>query len=145
MDAQPSPPPGAPAIGPPSGLIEYTYWTYALYALSVVGALATARAVALQFAFGLPSLVALTMNYARRSQTRGIWLESHFRWQIRTFWFALLWIVVTPIVTAPLVLVGFGFLPGLLGLGLVGLWVIYRLVRGWLLLREGRPMPLAAL
>jgi uncharacterized membrane protein len=143
MDAQPSAPQGARAIGPPSGLIEYTHWIYALYALSVVGALATARAVALQFAFGLPSLVAIIMDYARRLEARGIWLETHFRWQIRTFWFALLWVVVTQIVTAPLVLVGVGFLPGLLGLGSVALWVIYRLVRGWLALREGRPMPLA--
>jgi uncharacterized membrane protein len=143
MDAQPSAQQPAPAISPQSSLIEYTHWIYALYALSVVSALLTTRSVALRFAFGLPSLIAIIMGYLRRAQVRGTWLETHFRWQIRTFWFALLWIVVTSIVAAPLLLIGIGFLLGLVGLGLVGLWVIYRVARGWLALREARPMPLA--
>jgi len=108
-------------------------------------ALFTTRAVALRFAFGLPSIIAVIMNYARRSETRGTWLESHFRWQIRTFWYAWLWIIVSLIIAMPLVLLaGLGFLVGLMGLGLVGLWVIYRIVRGWISLREGRAMPLPA-
>ena len=123
------------------GLVDYTHWIYALHSLSVLSALLTARAVALRFAFGLPSIVAVIMNYARRSETRGTWLESHFRWQIRTFWFSWLWIIVTSIIAMPLLLIGVGFILGLLGLGLVGLWVIYRIVRGWLALRDGRAMP----
>ena len=127
------------------GLVEYTHWIYGLHSLSVISALLTTHAVALRFAFGLPSIVAVIMNYARRSETRGTWLESHFRWQIRTFWFAWLWIFVTSIIAMPLLLIGVGFVLGLLGLGLVSLWVIYRIVRGWLALRDGRPMPLPAL
>ena len=123
------------------GLVEYTHWIYALHSLSVLSALLTTHAVALRFAFGLPSIVAVIMNYARRSETRGTWLESHFRWQIRTFWFAWLWIFVTSIIAMPLLLIGVGFVLGLLGLGLVSLWVIYRIVRGWLSLRDGRAMP----
>ena len=108
----------------------------------MLSALLTTRAVALRFAFGLPSIVAVIMNYARRSETHGTWLESHFRWQIRTFWYAWLWILVSLIIAMPLVLLaGLGFFVGLLGLGLVGLWVIYRIVRGWLSLRDGRSMP----
>ena len=125
------------------GLVDYTHWIYALHSLSVLSALLTTRAVALRFAFGLPSIVAVIMNYARRSETHGTWLESHFRWQIRTFWYAWLWILVSLIIAMPLVLLaGLGFFIGLLGLGLVGLWVIYRIVRGWLSLRDGSPMPL---
>jgi uncharacterized membrane protein len=125
------------------GLVEYTHWMYGLHSLSVFTALFTAHAVALRFAFGLPSIIAVVMNYARRSETHGTWLESHFRWQIRTFWYAWLWILVSLILAIPLILLaGLGFLIGLLGMGLVGLWVIYRLVRGWLSLRDGRAMPL---
>lgn len=141
MDAEPN-----TAVTPPPdsalrGLVDYTHWIYALHALSVLSALLTTRAVALRFAFGLPSIIAVVMNYARRSETRGTWLESHFRWQIRTFWFAWLWILVTSIIAMPLLLIGVGFVLGLLGLGLVGLWVIYRIVRGWVSLRDGRAMP----
>jgi uncharacterized membrane protein len=138
MDAEPS----VPAIAPASGLIEYTHWIYALHSLSVLSALLTTRAVAPRFVFGLPSLIAIVMNYARRAEARGSWLETHFHWQIRTFWYALLWIAVTSLIAAPLLLIGIGFLIGPLGYGVVGLWVIYRIVRGWLTLREHRAMPL---
>lgn len=146
MDAEPSAAvtPPAPTDTPLRGLIEYTHWIYALHSLSVLSALLTTHAVALRFAFGLPSIVAVIMNYARRSETHGTWLESHFRWQIRTFWFAWLWIFVTSIIAMPLLLIGVGFILGLLGLGLVGLWVIYRIVRGWLALRDGRALPMLA-
>src|ERR1700730_321963 len=114
------------AVSPPGstdsqlrGLVSYTHWIYALHSLSVLSALLTTHAVALRFAFGLPSIVAVIMNYARRSDTHGTWLESHFRWQIRTFWFAWLWIFVTSIIAMPLLLIGVGFVLGLLGLGLV--------------------------
>src|SRR6202166_132183 len=146
MDADPNiavNPPGA-ADSQLGGLVGYTHWIYALHSLSVLSALLTAHAVALHFAFGLPSIIAVIMNYARRSETRGTWLESHFRWQIRTFWYAWLWILVISIIAMPLLLIGVGFILGLLGLGLVGLWVIYRIVRGWLALHDCRAMPLLA-
>jgi len=158
MDAEPNAAAGAtggaptPAGGAPMptdshlrGLVEYTHWIYGLHSLSVISALLTTHAVALRFAFGLPSIVAVIMNYARRSETRGTWLESHFIWQIRTFWYAWLWILLSLIIAMPLVLLALlGFFVGLLGLALVGLWVIYRIVRGWLSLRDGRAMPVVA-
>jgi uncharacterized membrane protein len=124
------------------GLIEYTHWIYGLHAMSVLIGLLTARAVAVRFAFGLPSIIAVIMNYARRAEARGTWLDSHFRWQIRTFWFTWLWILVTSILAMPLLIVVVGFLIAMVGFALTGLWVIYRVARGWLALREGRPMPL---
>ncbi len=80
------------------------------------------------------------MNYARQSEARGTFLESHFSWQIRTFWFALLWVLIVVALSFPLMLVviGFATLPG--GLALVGIWVIYRILRGWLALRDRRPV-----
>lgn len=124
------------------GLVEYTHWIYGLHALSVLIGLSTAHNVAMRFAFGLPSIIAVIMNYARRSETRGTWLESHFRWQIRTFWYSWVWIFLISIVLIPLYIVLIGFVIAMAGYALVGLWIIYRVARGWLALREGRPMPL---
>jgi len=126
------------------GLINYTQWIYILQTLSVLIGLLTSRSVAVRFAFGLPSLVALVMNYARRAQARDTWLESHFRWQIRTFWFTWLWLLVLWIIAFPLLLIGIGFIIAMLGMALIGLWVIYRVARGWLALREARAVPRAA-
>jgi uncharacterized membrane protein len=133
--------PGAVAISPANGLIDYTHWIYALQALTVIAGLLTMPLVALRFMFGLPSIAAVIMAYLRRSEAHGTWLESHFRWQIRTFWYSWLWMLATSIVAVPLLIIGIGFLIGLLGLALVGLWVIYRVVRGWITLREARAVP----
>jgi uncharacterized membrane protein len=92
------------------------------------------------FICGLPSIVAVIMNYARRSDTRGTFLESHFRWQIRTFWFAVLWALVIGAVTFPLWLVLIGIPMTFVGFGILGIWIIYRVLRGWMALRDRRPM-----
>src|SRR3982074_2633823 len=84
----------------------------------------------------LPSIVAVVMNYARRSATHGTLLESHFRWQLRTFWFAVLWACVSGLV----MLTSVGILLGLLVLCALAIWIVYRLVRGWLALRDRKPM-----
>jgi uncharacterized membrane protein len=132
------------ALSVERGLIDYTQWIYILLALSVLIGLLTSRSVAVRFAFGLPSVVAVVMNYARRSEARGTWLESHFRWQIRTFWFTWLWLIVLWLVAFPLLLIGIGFIIAMLGMALIGVWVIYRVARGWLALRESRALPLPA-
>ena len=124
------------------GLINYAQWIYILQTLSVLIGLLTSRSVAVRFAFGLPSLVALVMNYARRAQARDTWLESHFRWQIRTFWFTWLWLLVVWIVAFPWLLIGIGFIVAMFGMALIGLWVIYRVARGWLALRDSHAVPL---
>jgi len=124
------------------GLVDYTNWIYGLHAISVVIALVSAHTVVGLFLFSPPSIVAVIMNYARRSETHGTWLESHFRWQIRTFWYAWLWIILTSLISIPMMLVLIGFVILFIGLGLTGLWIIYRVARGWLALRESRPMPL---
>jgi len=137
--------PDGPRANIAGSLIDYTQWIYGLHALSVALGLSTSGAVVLRFAFGLPSIIAVIMNYARRADVRGTWLESHFRWQIRTFWFTWLWIALILLVSAPLVLaLGLGVVTAMLGFALVGLWIIYRVVRGWLAVRDGRAMPLPA-
>jgi uncharacterized membrane protein len=122
------------------GLITYTHAIYALHALAVLIGITTAATVVGSFVCGIPSIVAVIMNYARRSATRGTFLESHFRWQIRTFWYALLWALVVWAVTLPLFLVLVGIPLFYAGFGALAIWIIYRVGRGWLALRDRVPM-----
>ena len=132
----PSPTLSADATHVDESLITYTNVIYALHALAVVIGITTAHTIVLSFLGGLPSIVAVIMNYARRSATRGTFLESHFRWQIRTFWYALLWAVVCWL----LILSILGIFIGLIGLVALAIWIIYRVARGWMSLRDRRPM-----
>ena len=125
---------------PDASLISYTHIIYALHSLSVLIGLTSAVTIVGSFIFGLPSIVAVIMNYARQADARGTFLESHFSWQIRTFWFALLWVLVILALSLPLMLIAIGFLTLPAGYVLLGLWVIYRIVRGWLALGERRPV-----
>jgi uncharacterized membrane protein len=77
--------------------------------------------------------VAVIINYVKKDDATGTWLESHIRWQIRTFWFGLLWGVIGGVLS--LVLIGFVVLFA------DAVWIIYRIVKGWLNLTENRPVP----
>lgn len=126
-------------------LASYTHVIYALHALSVLIGVTGAATVVGNFIFGLPSIIAVIMNYVRRADTAGTYLESHFSWQIRTFWYALLWMAVAALFSVPLILLlGLGILTFAAAAFAVGIWVIYRVARGWLALRDGRPMPVSA-
>jgi len=127
-----------PAAPPPS-LISYTHWMYALHAASALMGVFTGATVIGQFVFGIPSIIAVVMNYVKRDEARGTWLESHFSWQLRTFWFALLAFVAIGLFSLPLVLLlGLGIFTWMLGAFVVGIWIIYRVARGWLRLKDGR-------
>ncbi len=121
-------------------LVSYTHVIYALHAASVLVGVFTAAGVLTSFLFSIPSIVAVIMNYARQSEVRGTWLQSHFTWQIRTFWWAAGIGLISFIVSAPLMLILIGFVLWWVLVTLTGVWVFYRVVRGWLRLREGREM-----
>jgi uncharacterized membrane protein len=128
------------AVEPASSLVTLTQIVYGLHALSlVIGAFGAATVIG-AFLFGWPSIIAVVINYVKRSEVRGTWLESHFRWQIRTFWYALLWATIVVLVSLPLTLVLIGFATWVVGLFALGVWAIYRVVRGWLALNERRPI-----
>jgi len=122
-------------------MVTWTHVIYALHALSVLVGVTGAATIVGSFIFGVPSIVAVVMNYARRSEVRGTWLESHFSWQIRTFWIAFLASALVLLFSAPLMLVLVGFATAAIGLFLIGIWVLYRVLRGWLALREARTLP----
>ena len=141
----------------------YTQAMYALHALAGFIGVTSGASVIGAFVFGLPSIIAVFMNYARRDQVRGTWLESHFLWQIRTFWSAVAFgialfcialvlgavgfvsLLSTPL-TGPVGAVGAGagfggaWVAMTLGAILAGIWILYRVARGWLTLREGKAM-----
>ena len=123
---------------PRESLIRLTHVIYALHGFSLLTGIIGAATIVGAFLTGWPSIIAVILNYAKRSEVRGTWLESHFRWQIRTFWFGLLWVTLCALfIVATL---GIGLLIAWLPLSLVGLWFIYRIARGWLRLMEHRPM-----
>lgn len=126
---------------PDPSLVSYTHAMYALHALAAVIGIVGSATIIGQFVFGVPSIIAVIMNYARRSEARGTWLESHFSWQLATFWSAVVWGLAIIGVSLVLMLVLVGFLTLPVGIVLIGLWIIYRVLRGWLALKDGRPVP----
>jgi len=97
---------------------DITQVIYGLYAASLV--------------VGITSIVAIILNYVKKDDVVGTLYESHFRWQIRTFWFTVLWSVIGFVTI--FIVVGFVVLIA------AGIWFIYRIVIGWLRLSEGKPM-----
>ena len=119
-------------------LFTWTQVIYALHAFSLlIGIVGTATVIG-AFLTGWPSLIAVILNYIKRGDVRGTWLESHFRWQIRTFWYGLLWVALCGVFIV--MTLGIGILIVWLPLIIVAVWFIYRVARGWLALRERRPM-----
>ena len=118
--------------------ITWAQVVYALHTFSLVTGILGAATIVGAFLTGWPSIIAVILNYVKRSEVRGTWVESHFRWQIRTFWFGLLWVMLCLVFVVATF--GLGILIAWLPMGLVGLWFIYRIVRGWVALHERRPM-----
>ncbi|NJD26468.1 MAG: hypothetical protein FIB06_13820 [Betaproteobacteria bacterium] len=117
-------------------LVQLTHVIYALHAVAVVIGVTSSATVAGGFVFGLPSLVAVFLNWLKRGEVRGTWLDSHFAWQIRTFWFTLLWLVVYGL----LIITILGIPIAWILIVILGLWVGYRVIRGWVALGGARPV-----
>jgi uncharacterized membrane protein len=112
--------------------------TYALHAVGlVIGALGASTVIG-SFIFGWPSIIAVVINYVKRNDAKGTWLESHFQWQIRTFWYAFLASVLIGAAGAVLAIVLVGFAIWAIGFFMLGIWAIYRIAAGWMRLNDGR-------
>jgi len=92
---------------------------YALYALALFA--------------GVSAIVAIVLNYIKREEVQGTWLESHFKWQISTFWWSVVWCVVGGLT--------FIILIGWVVWGVAFVWFVYRIAKGWLNLNDNKPMP----
>jgi uncharacterized membrane protein len=122
----------------PAPLHNWTQLIYALHAFSLLTGIVGTATVVGAFLTGWPSIIAVILNYLKRSEVRGTWLDSHFQWQIRTFWYGLLWVGLC--VLFVFITFGIGIIVAWLPLAIVSLWFMYRVARGWLRLRSGRPM-----
>ncbi|HEY9396755.1 MAG TPA: hypothetical protein VIQ28_03930 [Burkholderiales bacterium] len=123
-------------IEPMSSVVTVAAIVYALHSFAIVVGIVGAATVLGSFLGSIPSIAAVILNYVKRGDARGTWAESHYRWQIRTFWYALLWAVIGTILVFTIVGAVIGF-PVLIALTL---WLIYRIARGWLRLGDHKPM-----
>ena len=136
--AIPPVPPVPPVARTADSLFNWTQLIYGLHAFSLLTGILGAATIVGAFLTGSPSIIAVILNYVKRDDVRGTWLESHFRWQLRTFWFGLLWVSLCLLFVV--MTLGIGLLIAWLPIFLVGLWFVYRIVRGWLALKDRRPM-----
>lgn len=118
-------------------LVTFTHVIYALHAASLLVGIVGAASIIGAFLFGVPSILAVILNYVRRSDVRGTWLESHFAWQIRTFWVAFGCAAFGGLFFVTFLLIPVAFVIWFA----LAIWIIYRVARGWLNLRDGRGMP----
>ena len=122
---------------PSDGMVTLTHVLYALHGFSALMGVLSPAFIVTAFLSGWPSIIAVIINYVKRGDARGTWLDSHFGWQIRTFWYTLLWVVVAGL----LILTVIGIPVAWVLLICAGLWVLYRIIRGWIALAERKPMP----
>ena len=126
------------AAAPSEGMVTLTHVLYILHGFSALMGVLSSAFIVTAFLTGWPSIIAVIINYVKRGDARGTWLDSHFGWQIRTFWYAVIWVVLAGLLILTVVGIPFAWVL----LVAVGFWVLYRIIRGWIALTEVRPMPL---
>jgi uncharacterized membrane protein len=134
----PAPNSGVAAGEPPisAGLLAY-----ALFGTAAVVGLVSSGFHLIAPLMGLIGIAGLIVAYVKRDDARGTWVESHFRWLIRTFWFSFLWGIVGGLVLIVLGIIQIGIPIALLIWAAASIWVIYRVIRGYLLFKDSRPIP----
>jgi uncharacterized membrane protein len=128
---------GAPVLQPNEGLVTLTHVMYGLHAFSAFTGLVSPAFIVTAFLTGWPSIIAVIINYVKRADVRGTWLDSHFGWQLTTFWLAFMWVLFGAIAFVTVIGIPVAFVIWVI----TGLWVLYRIVRGWLALNEKKAMP----
>ena len=122
---------------PREGLVTLAHVIYGLHAFSVLTGMLSPAMIVTAFLTGWPSIIGVILNYVKRSEVRGTWLDSHFSWQIRTFWFALLWLAIGGVLFITVVGIPFAVVLWFA----TGVWVLYRIIRGWLALSSAKVLP----
>ena len=122
---------------PREGLITLAHVMYGLHAFSAVTGMLSPAMIVTTFLTGWPSIIAVILNYVKRSEVRGTWLDTHYSWQIRTFWWALLWLAIGAVLFITLVGIPVAFILWFA----TGVWVLYRIIRGWLALSSEKVLP----
>jgi uncharacterized membrane protein len=126
------------SVVPENGLVRLTHIIYLLHGFSVLMGILGPALIITTFLTGWPSIIAVIINYAKRDDVRGTYLDSHFGWQIRTFWYTLLWVAIAALLFITVIGIVLAYI---VAVG-AGVWVLYRIVRGWIALNDGKPMPI---
>jgi uncharacterized membrane protein len=122
---------------PESAPLGVTHLIYALHAWSAIIGITSAAFIVTAFLAGWPSIIAVIINYVKRGDAAGTFLESHFSWQIRTFWLALMWAFIGLLAFVSLIGIPIAWVIWVA----TGLWVLYRIARGWVALFDRRALP----
>ena len=125
----------------PQPPITATLVVYALYGVAAVGALITSGFPVAVPLLGIVGIIGVVIAYIKRDDARGTWVASHLRWLIRTFWYSILWGCVGGLVFVTLGLILIGIPIALLIWAVASIWVIYRVIKGYLLFKDNRPIP----
>jgi uncharacterized membrane protein len=133
--------PGTTQVTASPALVSYAKAMYVLHGLTIVIGIVTPAFIVTAFVFGVPSIIAVIMNYVRRGEARGTWVDTHFRWQLRTFWFSALWLVLAWLLFGWLALIFVGLIPIFIISVATGVWATYRIIRGWLAITANRAVP----
>ena len=121
--------------------ISATLLAYALFAVGAFAGLVSSGFPAIAPLMGIIGIAGVIVAYVKRDDARGTWLASHLRWLIRTFWYSLLWGVIGWIVLLVLGLILIGIPLAILIWGAASIWVLYRVIRGYLLFNDSKPVP----
>jgi len=130
-----------PASGSSTAPVSAGVLAYALFGIGAVMALVSSGLPLIAPLTGILGIVGVIVCYVKKDEAAGTWVASHLTWLIRTFWGSLLWAVIGWLVllTLGLILIG---IPIAIAIWFVaGLWVIYRVVRGYLLFKDSQPIP----
>ncbi len=136
--ASQSPDTAAPAGSPP---IAATLLAYALFGVAAVVGLVSSGFHLIAPLMGIIGIAGVIVAYVKRADAAGTWVASHLRWLIRTFWYSLLWATIGWMVLLTLGLVLIGIPLAILIWCAASIWVLYRVIRGYLLFNESRPVP----
>ena len=138
MSDTPLPPPPA---APSASLISTTLVVYALFGVAAAVGLVSSGFPLIAPLCGIVGIIAIILAYVKRGEAAGTWLASHYRWLIRTFWFSLLWGVIGALIFALLAIILIGLVIGYLIWVATTIWVLYRLIRGYVLFKDSQPVP----
>ena len=126
---------------PEPSIVTVAKVVYILHGVSILIGIATGASIIGAFLFGWPSIAAVVLNYVMRSDALGTYVESHFSWQIRTFWYAMFFALIVALIGFVLSWLLVGFAVWVFGFVVMGIWVGYRILRGWIRLSRGQTMP----
>ena len=132
------PQPGTTTAQPPT---TAALIVYALYGIAAIGGVISSGLVMFAPLVAIAGIVGIVIAYVKRDEARGTWLASHFDWLIATFWWSLVWSLIVGVVGGILILVLVGLIIIPVGLAIVSIWVIYRVVRGYLAFNRSEALP----